>query len=37
MIRVNSVHPTTVDTDMVQNDAMCALSRSIRGLMSKDR
>jgi SDR family mycofactocin-dependent oxidoreductase len=25
MIRVNSVHPTTVDTDMVQNDAMYAL------------
>jgi (+)-trans-carveol dehydrogenase len=25
MIRVNSVHTTTVDTDMVQNDAMYAL------------
>jgi hypothetical protein len=37
MIRVNSVYPTTVDTDMAQNDPMYALSRSIRGLMSKDR
>jgi NAD(P)-dependent dehydrogenase (short-subunit alcohol dehydrogenase family) len=25
MIRVNSVHPTTVGTDMVQKDAMYAL------------
>jgi len=37
MIRVNSVHPTTVDTDTARNDAMYALPRSIRGLMSKDR
>ena len=27
MIRVNSVHPTTVDTDMVQNDAIYRLFR----------
>jgi (+)-trans-carveol dehydrogenase/(-)-trans-carveol dehydrogenase len=27
MIRVNSIHPTTVDTDMVQNDAIYRLFR----------
>jgi (+)-trans-carveol dehydrogenase len=27
MIRVNSVHPTTVNTDMIQNDAVCKLFR----------
>jgi hypothetical protein len=35
MIRVNSVHPTTVDTDMVQNDAMYALFAP--GLAEQDR
>jgi (+)-trans-carveol dehydrogenase len=35
MIRVNSVHPTTVDTDMVQNDATYALFAP--DLTDKDR
>ncbi|WP_261166674.1 mycofactocin-coupled SDR family oxidoreductase [Microbacterium sp. Marseille-Q6965] len=36
MIRVNSIHPTTVDTDMVQNEAIYKLFRPDMDSPSKD-